>query len=323
MSLNLIPSTSTPLTDLLTRAAFAPIENVGWIRVTGADRVRWLNGMVTNNIAALKPGEGCYNFFLNAQGRIQADATAWLLEDSILLETAADRLPALIAMLDHFIIMDDVELAEMRHYYGLVLAGPNAEELLSLAALSGLAVPVGPGLHHVTLAEDDNGNPFEIIRADDTLVPRFEVWCYDQKRDAILGFIGTNLNTVEATPEALEHLRILSGTPLYGIDIRDKDRIRSRGAVHRTFSGFILSGEPAVPGTILSSQDKPIGELTSVTTLSSQLLADSYHLPETSSLQIALGYIRREALDRAASITYPGGTATPAALPFQLPELRA
>ena len=92
MSLNLIPHTATPLADLLTRAAFAPIENVGWIRVTGSDRVRWLNGMVTNNIAALKPGEGCYNFFLNAQGRIQGDATAWMLEDSILLETAADRI---------------------------------------------------------------------------------------------------------------------------------------------------------------------------------------------------------------------------------------
>src|SRR5579863_6817833 len=101
------------LSPILTSAAFAPIQNVGWIRVTGSDRVRWLNGMVTNNIAALKPGEGCYNFFLNAQGRIQADATAWLLEDSILLQTAADRIPALIAMLDHFIIMDDVELSSV------------------------------------------------------------------------------------------------------------------------------------------------------------------------------------------------------------------
>ena len=46
----------TQLEALLTQAAFAPITNVGWIRITGEDRVRWLNGMVTNSITALKPG---------------------------------------------------------------------------------------------------------------------------------------------------------------------------------------------------------------------------------------------------------------------------
>ena len=129
MSPNLIQHTAPPLSYLLTRAAFAPIGNVGWLRITGSDRVRWLNGMATNNIAALKPGEGCYTFFLNAQGRIQADATAWMLEDSILLETAADRLPAFIAMLDHFIIMDDVELSGPRllpRYQPRRSTGPGA-----------------------------------------------------------------------------------------------------------------------------------------------------------------------------------------------------
>jgi aminomethyltransferase len=36
----------------------------------------------------------------------------------------------------------------------------------------------------------------------------------------------------------------------------------------------------------------------------------------SGTLQIALGYIRREALDRAASLTYTGGEAVPAPLPF-------
>ena len=336
MSLNLIPHTATPLSDLLTRAAFAPIENVGWIRVTGSDRIRWLNGMVTNNIADLKPGQGNYNFFLNAQGRIQGDATAWMLEDSILLETAADRIPALIELLDRFIIMDDVALAPLHDYYGVLLAGPRAEEFLALA---GLPVPEGSGLHHITLPEDDNGNPFEIIRADATLVPRFEVWCYDLKRDGISSYIGSKLNTPEATPGAVNQLRILSGTPLYGVDIRDKDlpqetnqtralhfskgcylgqeiveRIRSRGAVHRTFTGFLLEGTQPEPGTTLQSEDKTIGELTSVAHIGSS--------------QIALGYVRREALEQAAldkktTLTYSGGIATPAALPFHLPEMSA
>ena len=331
------------LSPILTSAAFAPIQNVGWIRITGSDRVRWLNGMVTNNIQALKPGEGCYNFFLNAQGRIQGDATAWMLEDSILLETAADRIPALIATLDHFIIMDDVELLDVGAFPGLIVAGPQAPAMLTQL---GLQIPEplyesGQILGDVRL---------KVHRIHSPLVPRFELW----PQGDTMASLETSLaeaGVAQATPEDLEQLRILEGTPLYGTDIRNTDaakdlpqetaqtralhfskgcylgqeiveRIRSRGNVHRIFSGFILTGDLPTPGTILTSEDKTVGELTSITGLSSQLIADSSKLSATS-LKLALGYIRREALDRGAQITYPGGTATPSALPFQLPESRA
>ena len=325
------------LSPLLTSAAFAPIQNVGWIRVTGSDRVRWLNGMVTNNIQALKPGEGCYNFFLNAQGRIQGDATAWLLDDSILLETAADRVPALMAMLDRFIIMDDVELLALGTFPGLILAGPQAPAIL---AKLGLQIP--EPLHETgqTLAEIR----LKVHHVHSPLVPRFELWTQGDTAPSLVAAL-IQAGIAETSPEDLEQLRILEGTPKYGVDIRDKDlpqetapinvssralhfskgcylgqeiveRIRSRGNVHRTFSGFILTGDLPLSGTVLTSADKPVGELTSVTSLCSQLT-------DTAFMQIALGYIRREASERGASITYPGGTATPSLLPFQLPESRA
>src|SRR5271167_2569675 len=90
-------SISAQLAALLHHAAIAELSDIGWIRVTGSDRVRWLNGMVTNSIQSLAPAEGNYNFALNAQGRIQADLTAFALEDSILLETTHDQIPKLIA----------------------------------------------------------------------------------------------------------------------------------------------------------------------------------------------------------------------------------
>src|ERR1035441_2817895 len=52
------------------------VYDLSWrakIAVTGGDRVRWLNGMATNNVRDLAPGHGIYAFLLNAQGRIQAD----------------------------------------------------------------------------------------------------------------------------------------------------------------------------------------------------------------------------------------------------------
>ena len=52
------------------------------IRCTGEDRVRWLNGMVTNFVGNLEENAGCYAFVLNAQGRIQGDLDIYRRADS-------------------------------------------------------------------------------------------------------------------------------------------------------------------------------------------------------------------------------------------------
>src|ERR1700712_606476 len=101
---------SAELASILTRVAISPARAVGWIRVTGEDRVRWLNGMVTNSIQELENGQGNYNFLLSVQGRIQGDATIFASPDALLIETAASQVPTLMTLLDRFIIMDDVEL---------------------------------------------------------------------------------------------------------------------------------------------------------------------------------------------------------------------
>ncbi len=108
-------------------------------------------------------------------------------------------------------------------------------------------------------------------------------------------------------PEAMEADRILSGIPRYGTDIRDKDlpqetaqaralsfskgwpnigqeiveRIRSRGAVHRTFTGFLIEGELPSAGTALELDGKPVGEITSAATVPF----------ERGEKKLALGYI--------------------------------
>jgi aminomethyltransferase len=136
--------------------------------------------------------------------------------------------------------------------------------------------------------------------------------------------------------ETLTQLRILEGTPLYGTDVQDKvlpqetgqtralhfakgcylgqeivERIRSRGNVHRAFTAFILAGSPAAPGTPIESESKPAGEITSTAKI---LLPGA---PEP--VQLALGYLRRETIDRNSPLTYPGGTATVGSIPFKTP----
>src|SRR5689334_5975348 len=65
------------------------------IALTGADRIRWLNGMVTNNIRDLGVGHGVYAFLLNPQGKIQADLYAFNRGESLLLETESAQVEAI------------------------------------------------------------------------------------------------------------------------------------------------------------------------------------------------------------------------------------
>src|SRR5579862_9824924 len=62
------------------------------ISLRGEDRVRWLNGMVTNNVRDLATGRGVYAFLLNPQGHIQGDLYAYNRGDSLTLDTDKSQL---------------------------------------------------------------------------------------------------------------------------------------------------------------------------------------------------------------------------------------
>jgi folate-binding protein YgfZ len=324
-------SSASQLAALLQGAGVSPLDQMGWIRVTGEDRVRWLNGMVTNSIQELKNGEGNYNFLLSVQGRIQGDATIFAEPDALLIETAASQVPSLMTLLDRFIIMDDVELADATNSQsGMLIAGPKAAFLL---AQIGLHVEDLAVLQKRTMPW--NAAQISVLHTDSPLIPRFELWADADTTPKLLEALqNAGAGAVLCDAQSLEWLRILEGIPLYGTDIRDRElpqetgqtralhfskgcylgqeiveRIRSRGNVHRTFSAFRLDGELPVVGAPLEADGKQVGELTSVAAIP---------LPTDNGtvVQLALGYIRREALDRGTPLHYPGGVAIPVSLPF-------
>ena len=304
------------------------VYDLGWrrlIRCTGEDRMRWLNGMVTNFVGNLDENAGCYAFVLNAQGRIQGDIDIYRRHDSIWLETDASQVTALTAFLDHYIIMDDVTLESQPQWTALGVAGPRAAESIAEA---GLPVPSSP-LH---VSETTwQGHPAVVIAAHSPLVPRFEIW---MERDFVLP-LRNALQAAGSLPcgvNAIESLRVLQGTPAYSVDITAKDlpqetnqmralhfnkgcylgqeiveRIHSRGNVHRTFTGFVLADGSPTPGTSLLAEGKPVGEITSVA---------SVVLPGAGEKILALGNIRREALDRKSDLVAGETAARPSPLPF-------
>src|ERR1044071_9008417 len=67
------------------RAAAIDRSGRGRIIAAGADRASYLQGLLTNDIVALKSGEGCYAAYLTAQGRMIADLFVYELGDLMLL----------------------------------------------------------------------------------------------------------------------------------------------------------------------------------------------------------------------------------------------
>jgi folate-binding protein YgfZ len=306
--------------DSLLRSA--GVSDLGWrskIVVSGGDRLRWLNGMVSNAVQSLPEGQGNYSFLLSVQGRIQGDCYVYRRADDLLLDTSLDQLPGLIGHLDHFIIMDDVELTDVsRQWTALSLAGPRAHQVLGNLGITVSSERVeNARMTDVKIAEV----PCILIEAPQAVVPHFELWFSPVQILAVW----ETLQAAGAAPcglEATEALRVMEAIPLYGVDLNDRDlpqetaqaralnfnkgcylgqeiveRIRSRGKVNRQFRQFQLNGaQPQSLPVELRSGDQAVGRITSVATVP-QLLG--------------LGFIRVEVAERDQEITYEGGVAVP------------
>ncbi len=313
----------------------AGVSDLGWrgkIQVTGTDRLRWLNGMVSNTVQALPEGEGNYSFLLNVQGRIQGDCYVYRRSGDLLLDTSFDQIPALMRHLDHFIIMDDVELADVsRQWSALSLAGPGARRVLATLGFD----PPASSVENARMSSARIGEvPCTIIEAYHVTVPRYELWFAPEHVLAVW----ETLQAAGATPcglDAMEALRVLEAIPLYGVDLNDRDlpqetaqtralnfnkgcylgqeiveRIRSRGKVNRQFRQFALPGaQPAHLPMDLRSGEQSVGRITSTALLASA------GLPQ----KLALGFIRIEVVERSAEITYDGGVATALGAPPEIP----
>ncbi len=261
--------------ELREHAAWQDLSARGKIRMTGDDRARLLHAMTTNHIEGLKPGSGCYAYFLSAQGRILADANVLCLADSLLLDTEPETREKVLQHLDKFIIADDVTLEdETATTATIALEGPASGEILR-------------ALGAVCPTEENASNAWGkrlIARIAFTGGPGFFVFLpADEKADLIreLGVVGS--------PEAFEIVRLENGKPRYGQDLSERflaqeanqqhainfskgcylgqeivERVRSRGQVHRLLMPLrIETAEVPAAGTKIVEGSSNIAEITS------------------------------------------------------------
>src|SRR5207253_6475966 len=92
----------------------------------------YLQGLLTNDIVALKPGHGCYAAYLTAQGRMIADLYLYELGDVLLLTMSGTVKDGVMAKLDQFIFSEDVQLGDVTDTFAQVaVIGPDAAALVS------------------------------------------------------------------------------------------------------------------------------------------------------------------------------------------------
>jgi folate-binding protein YgfZ len=299
----------------------------GRINVSGRDRVRWLHNMVTNNMRDLPVNRGNYNFVLNAQGRILGDMYIYNRGEAFALETDASQVETLVHAMKRFIIMDKVELVEVgADSVSVGVCGPKAESVLSNAGIN------ASGMQPLEVRDvgfDDIAAT--LVRGPEQKPGWFEFWLDPNKAQELWNLL-VKADAKPVGAEALEMWRVLHGIPNYGQDIRDRDlpqeteqtqalnftkgcyigqeiveRIRSRGQVHRKFTGFLFGDRLPALGKY-DIEGRAMAEITSVA-----------RVPVAEGPKnIGLGYVRREALSDGPTITLDGAEATAVDLPFEI-----
>jgi folate-binding protein YgfZ len=295
------------------------------IAISGPDRVRYLNAIVSNNIQSLGSGRGTFALLLNPQGHILAELEVYAQPDKLLTLSHASVRKRTLATLDKYIIMDDVHLEDMTDQVGsMAIEGSRAAVVVEQAC--GVALDELPELaiKDVTVGHI----PCHFIRRSHFGQPGAE---FITRRDRLPGLwqkmiAGVRAHGGEAIGmAALEALRLEAGIPRFPADFDDTkipqeagleqthvsfskgcytgqeivERVRSRGQVNWRRVRLKFSGaDPPAAGTKLRADGSEVGYVTSAA------------FSPAVGTAIGLGYLRRGHNTPGTVVACDAGTAT-------------
>jgi folate-binding protein YgfZ len=290
----------------------------GIIKLTGAERASWLQGMVTNDVQKLSPGSGCYAAHLTPQGKVVAQMRVLADEDALWLALERASVSRLLSAFDKLLIMEDAQVADVSEDFSVLgVLGPSAPE--SLAAWLGESINLLAPYSHRQL-----GNS-RIMVSD----LGYEIWVPRSDAGSVIRAI------VKTGAAAIDHgtwdvLRTEAGIPVYGVDIDETTtmpeigeagisydkgcyigqevvaKVKYIGHVNRRFVGLVLAGD-AIP-EVKAPIRKGGREVGYVTT---SLLSPKLNKP------VALGFLSRSAYAPGTEVEVGEETATIVELPFR------
>lgn len=297
----------------------------GRIRLTGADRVRFLHNQTTNDIEGLSAGEGCYTVFVTSTGRTIDLATAYALPESLLVMVSPGMASQLYDWMDRYIFFSDqVKLTDesektfmftvLGEGVGQVMQQLDAGELVGREKFSHQTVPL------LDLAE-----PISVAVGSDLAVDGYTLWGPKAQAQTVWQAL-LDAGAVQGEQSQWETLRIEQGRPIPQHELTDDDnpleaglwqgisfekgcyigqetiaRLNTYKGVKKRLWGLSLAGEVATGATILHAGEK-VGKVTSVT--------------QTPSGVLGLGYLRTKAGGEGLNVEVEGVAGQVIALPF-------
>jgi tRNA-modifying protein YgfZ len=202
------------------RAALFDRSHRGRMRVTGERAAEMIGGLVTNDVAALAPGQGCYAAALTAKGKIIADLRVFVDEGSVLVDAPARAAEAWASMVKKYVnprIAPHVDESTQLRDIGVF--GANARHIVS--AVTGVQSPALTALApyaHVTV--EIEGTRVLVARVPDLGVEGFELIMAAEAFD-LLWQRAVDAGAAPAGLEAWEIARVEAGRPEWGLDMDD------------------------------------------------------------------------------------------------------
>jgi folate-binding protein YgfZ len=206
----------------------------GRLQLTGQDRRDYLHGLLTNDIASLTAGAGCYAALLTPQGRMISDMRVSELGDRILIDLPARASDAVRQRLADFVFSEDVEVADIRESLAhLAIYGPRAASVL--ATVLGPSADDKGKLRTRAAAEDRrdrleklslNQNatwyagaiPVVVVYSQDYGIPGFELFVDANGRDELVRLLH-DAGSDDLSLETAAVSRIEAGVPEFGADM--------------------------------------------------------------------------------------------------------
>jgi folate-binding protein YgfZ len=282
------------------------------LEAAGKDAVAFLHNLCTNDIKALAVGQGCEAFLTTAKARVVAHFFVSRLRHAgrevLWLDTGPGQGEKLLGQLDHYLISEEVELADRSdEIVQMYLCGPRAEEILE----------------HATLHRRADAAPLQTVPRDHLGLPGFALF-WPRETAAEARRLLLDAGAAPAGPETYEVLRVEAGFPELGKDM-DENRLvmevgrtrqaisytkgcylgqepivmaRDRGHVNRTLLRLKVTGAaPAPAGAKVLQGGEEVGQVTS-----------SVWSPRFGSI-IALAYLRRGSQETGTKVEVEGRAA--------------
>ena len=292
------------------------------LRIVGRDRQTFLQGLVSNDVAKLVPGQGCRAALLDNKGRVLAGTTVHCLADSLILETDPQCALVLLDTLDEYLIMEDAEIVDESDQWvalGLVGAGAIdvAESVFDVQGLSSL----GPLDHKVLSGAFTNGfvtvtytAPVLGLEAWLPVSAAMRAWQELSARATATGSVADNTFRVESG-------QLLWGGDIYtGLLLPELDRsewisyskgcyvgqeivarLHSRGHTNRALRQLLWEDGSATPsiGDVLYGSQPKSGSIQDIGFVTSVVVS-----PRHDDRVLGLGYVRKEVLDLNTGVSW-------------------